>query len=423
MDGTPTAHHGRVTESPPDSALARRRAGSRTAPAGRLHRGGHRRPTARGAGRPAGPPRSARASTPRPSGSSRCPTTRSWSPRPGRCSPRPVDLVVATTGVGFRGWLEAAEAWDLPLREHLRPARVLARGPEGPRRHPRRRAWWTPGRRRRRARREVLTHLLSGAEGPLAGPADRRPAARRSAAGAGERAARRPAPRCSGAGLPVGAAGGHRPAAPAGRRRSRPAAWTRSPSPAPRRRPACCRWPPRRAVRAAVVGAFADARAAGLRRPGDRRAAGERRHPRPCSPSAPGWARWPARWSPGCPQRDPVLRAGRAHAAGAGPRRRARRPAGGAGARARWRCCARWPAVPAWSCPGPTCCGELSGGGDEHAVEMAVTRLRAALGAPVVETVVKRGYRLAVYWSAIRRRNADRSTPLTCRASGRRGRR
>jgi uroporphyrinogen-III synthase len=38
----------------------------------------------------------------------------------------------------------------------------------------------------------------------------------------------------------------------------------------------------------------------------------------------------------------------------------------------------------------------LPGGGDGHAVEMAVTRLRAALGAPVVETVVKRGYRLKV---------------------------
>src|SRR5438128_5359020 len=32
----------------------------------------------------------------------------------------PVDLVVATTGVGLRGWLEAAEAWDLPLAGHLR---------------------------------------------------------------------------------------------------------------------------------------------------------------------------------------------------------------------------------------------------------------------------------------------------------------
>jgi DNA-binding response OmpR family regulator len=36
----------------------------------------------------------------------------------------------------------------------------------------------------------------------------------------------------------------------------------------------------------------------------------------------------------------------------------------------------------------------LPGGGDGHALEMAVARLRAALGAPVVETVVKRGYRL-----------------------------
>jgi uroporphyrinogen-III synthase len=36
-------------------------------------------------------------------------------------------------------------------------------------------------------------------------------------------------------------------------------------------------------------------------------------------------------------------------------------------------------------------------GGDEHAVEVAVARLRAALGAPtLVQTVVKRGYRLAL---------------------------
>ena len=37
----------------------------------------------------------------------------------------------------------------------------------------------------------------------------------------------------------------------------------------------------------------------------------------------------------------------------------------------------------------------LPGGGDGHAVEMAVARLRAALGAPLIGTVVKRGYRLA----------------------------
>jgi uroporphyrinogen-III synthase len=37
------------------------------------------------------------------------------------------------------------------------------------------------------------------------------------------------------------------------------------------------------------------------------------------------------------------------------------------------------------------------GGGDTHAVETAVARLRSALGAPrAVHTVVKRGYRLAI---------------------------
>jgi uroporphyrinogen-III synthase len=41
---------------------------------------------------------------------------------------------------------------------------------------------------------------------------------------------------------------------------------------------------------------------------------------------------------------------------------------------------------------------DLPGGGeDEHAVEMAVARLRTALGDPrLVQTVVKRGYRLAL---------------------------
>jgi uroporphyrinogen-III synthase len=40
--------------------------------------------------------------------------------------------------------------------------------------------------------------------------------------------------------------------------------------------------------------------------------------------------------------------------------------------------------------------GMPGAGSDEHAVEMAVTRLRAALGdARLVQTIVKRGYRLA----------------------------
>jgi uroporphyrinogen-III synthase len=42
------------------------------------------------------------------------------------------DLVVATTGIGFRGWLEAAEGWGMAdaLRTVLRSARIIARGPK-----------------------------------------------------------------------------------------------------------------------------------------------------------------------------------------------------------------------------------------------------------------------------------------------------
>src|SRR5215213_7358450 len=81
---------------------------------------------------------------------------------------KPVDLVIATTGVGFRGWLEAADAWDLPLVEHLRPARVLARGPKarGAIRGGGLVDAWSP---ESESSAEVLEHLLSGAEGALEG--------------------------------------------------------------------------------------------------------------------------------------------------------------------------------------------------------------------------------------------------------------
>jgi uroporphyrinogen-III synthase len=44
----------------------------------------------------------------------------------------PVDAVVATTGIGFRGWIEAAEGWGLgeALLSRLAAASVLARGPK-----------------------------------------------------------------------------------------------------------------------------------------------------------------------------------------------------------------------------------------------------------------------------------------------------
>jgi uroporphyrinogen-III synthase len=80
----------------------------------------------------------------------------------------PVDLVVATTAVGFRGWLEAATTKGLPMVEHLRSARVLARGPKarGAIRGSGLVDAWSP---ESESSAEVLAHLLSGAEGPLEG--------------------------------------------------------------------------------------------------------------------------------------------------------------------------------------------------------------------------------------------------------------
>ena len=80
----------------------------------------------------------------------------------------PVDVVVATTAVGFRGWLEAAEGWGVPLLGHLRAARVLARGPKarGAVRGSGLVDAWSP---ESESSAGVLAHLLAGAEGPLAG--------------------------------------------------------------------------------------------------------------------------------------------------------------------------------------------------------------------------------------------------------------
>jgi len=55
-------------------------------------------------------------------------------------------------------------------------------------------------------------------------------------------------------------------------------------------------------------------------------------------------------------------------------------------------------ANPGWVVSREELLGQLpGGGGDTHAVETAMTRLRSSLGAPrVIQTVVKRGYRLAI---------------------------
>jgi uroporphyrinogen-III synthase len=49
-----------------------------------------------------------------------------------RCLATPPDTIIATTGIGFRGWVEAADAWGLAeeLTKAIGQATVLARGPK-----------------------------------------------------------------------------------------------------------------------------------------------------------------------------------------------------------------------------------------------------------------------------------------------------
>jgi uroporphyrinogen-III synthase len=79
------------------------------------------------------------------------------------CIADPPDAVVATTGIGFRGWVEAADGWGIgtDLLEALRGARLLARGPKA--RGAVRTAGlpepWSPG---SESSAELLDHLLEG---------------------------------------------------------------------------------------------------------------------------------------------------------------------------------------------------------------------------------------------------------------------
>jgi uroporphyrinogen-III synthase len=305
---------------------------------------------------------------------------------------RPVDLVVATTGVGFRGWLEAADAWDLPLVEHLQGARVLARGPKarGAIRGGGLVDAWSP---ESESSAEVLAHLLSGAEGSLEG--------------------RRIAVQLHGDPLPDLVSGLRQTGAevltvPVYR-------WVLPEEVAPVRRleetavaggvdaitftsaPAAASLlavAEELGRRDELVAAFNDrvlAIAVGSVTAGPLDAAG--------IPS-----RQPERARLGAlarevvarlPERDPVLKLG-AHALqvrGYGALVDGELIELAPGPMAVLRELARRPGVVV---PRAELTCSLPGGGDGHAVEMAVTRLRAALGARLVETVVKRGYRLAV---------------------------
>ncbi|WP_018635983.1 uroporphyrinogen-III synthase [Parafrankia elaeagni] len=78
-----------------------------------------------------------------------------------RCLTAPLDVVVATTGIGFRGWMEAADTWDLldPLTKAIGSATLLARGPKarGAIRATGLREAWSP---ESESSNEVLEHLI-----------------------------------------------------------------------------------------------------------------------------------------------------------------------------------------------------------------------------------------------------------------------
>ncbi|HWO65982.1 MAG TPA: uroporphyrinogen-III synthase [Umezawaea sp.] len=79
----------------------------------------------------------------------------------------PVDVVVATTGIGFRGWIEAAEGWGLGSRllDRLAGCTLMARGPKakGAVRAAGLSEAWSPD---SESNAELLEHLLrSGVDG------------------------------------------------------------------------------------------------------------------------------------------------------------------------------------------------------------------------------------------------------------------
>jgi uroporphyrinogen-III synthase len=305
---------------------------------------------------------------------------------------RPVDLVIATTGVGFRGWLEAADAWDLPLVDHLRPARVLARGPKarGAIRGGGLIDAWSP---ESESSAEVLSHLLSGVEGTLEGRriavqlhGDPLPDLVAGLRAAGADVVTVPVYRWV---LPEDVAPVHKLVASIVAGGIDAVTFTSAPAAA-----SLLTVADGLGLKAELVAALQDrvmAIAVGPVTAGPLDAVGVP-SPQPERARLGALAREVVAR---LPERDPVLQVGahtlqvRGYAAILDGRVVELPP----GPMAVLRELAR---RPGHVVPRPDLTGSLPGGGDGHAVEMAVTRLRAALGAPVVETVVKRGYRLAV---------------------------
>jgi uroporphyrinogen-III synthase len=305
---------------------------------------------------------------------------------------RPVDLVIATTGVGFRGWLEAADAWDLPLVEHLRSARVMARGPKarGAIRGGGLIDAWSP---ESESSAEVLAHLLSGAEGPLEGRriavqlhGDPLPDLVAALRDAGAEVVTVPVYRWV---LPEDVGPVRKLVATITAGGVDAVTFTSAPAAA-----SLLAVAEELDQKAELVAALKDrvlAIAVGPVTAGPLDAVGVPSH----QPERARLGALAREVVARLPERDPVLQVGphtlqvRGYAVVLDGRVVELAP----GPMAVLRELAR---RPGHVVPRSELIGSLPGGKDGHAVEMAVTRLRATLGAPVVETVVKRGYRLAV---------------------------
>jgi uroporphyrinogen-III synthase len=82
-----------------------------------------------------------------------------------RCLEAPLDVVIATTGIGFRGWVEAADIWGLAedLTKAIGEATILARGPKarGAIRAAGLHETWSP---ESESSSEVLEYLIAGGD-------------------------------------------------------------------------------------------------------------------------------------------------------------------------------------------------------------------------------------------------------------------
>ncbi|WP_033346472.1 uroporphyrinogen-III synthase [Catenuloplanes japonicus] len=306
------------------------------------------------------------------------------------CLDNPPDIVMANTGIGMRGWLEAAEGWGLgePLRAVLSSAYMVARGPKarGAIRAAGLQDQWSPD---SESCEEVVAHLkaygVAGKTVAMQLHGDRQPECSDALESAGARVIEVPVYRWA---PPTDPAPLHRLVDLISGRLVDAVTFTSAPAVSALLRAA---GPSTDSVLEALRG---DVLAACV---GPVTAAPLRRHGIPVL--APTRARLGAMVRTlvdELPQRAVNLKIGahvltlRGHAAVIDGELKPLAPAPMAVLRA-------LASTPGRVLSRAALLRTLPRGADEHAVEMAVARLRAGLGTPgVVQTVVKRGYRLPV---------------------------